>query len=446
MPTIPVKGFNPYEKAIFSAQRSLVAPPTAPVRAPQTAPSSEFMRAFGTDTYTRDAGQTHIEAHNVSYKVFNHLDIKVPYASLSLTDRTPENPLHLEGLDFNLHLNAAQVQVTDKDVNATITALLAQQGKKLPVKSAQVSFNDNNQIRIAAKVKALGMGLPVEATGQIQATASGQVRFDLQKVKFLGLPMTGLMNTLGLNLDKVLKLRDPEKGYYTQGNSVFVNPNKIMEKPGLSLGLQRITTHQGTLTVTAGNSLSDVAYVDNVVNTPRANAISIAGGHFYYDGYFVKDGVVRMEDKTAATPLQLEKDGETFLHLEEGFVGITAPKFAEILKGKLGNGGSLKNVATTLESNAARVYGDMFNTIPISLDLEFSNTADGALMFTPKNAKAMAAIPLPDKLIKDQVRKMVDGGVPYGDGVSLPDLGDIKLGKLRQVKHQEGYLILQAGN
>ena len=153
-----------------------------------------------------------------------------------------------------------------------------------------------------------------------------------------------------------------------------------------------------------------------------------------------------MEDKTPDTPLEMEKTGETILNLQKGFVGVSDPKFADIIQGKLGSGSSLKNATTQLNANAAELKGNMWGAIPLKLDLAFDKTDEGKLMFTPKNAKALGFIPLPDSLIRKQVQNMVDGGVPYGNGVALDNLGDTHLGNLKQVQHQRGYLVLEAGD
>ncbi|MGV3524119.1 MAG: hypothetical protein ACO1RX_07840 [Candidatus Sericytochromatia bacterium] len=443
-PALQIKGYNPYVRPTLNSGGAATA-----FQPSQPAPAQEasFMAtggSLGADQYVSSENITRIQAHNVNYRVLGSLNIKVPYAQLDLTDRTPEDAMHLEGLDFNLHLKSGQVRVSDVDLSLTIGSLLDQ--NKAPVKDVRVVLDPDNRIRVEGKVSKFGLSVPFKVNGTYGATPEGHLRYDLGKVSVMGIPVQGVMKTFGLTLEKVLKLNDPAKGFHAVGNSVMVNPNAILAQPGIHVNLREATSHVGDLVLTFGSSDQDLANVRQQVSQKNLNALQISGGHFYYDGYFVKDGKVRMEDKTPHTPLQMDLTGETIMNLRKGFVGVTEPRFSDMITAKLGDDSSLKNASTRLNATAAELKGSMWGAIPLKLDLAFGKTASGQLMFTPGNAKAFGFVPLPDSLIRGQVQKMVDGGIPYEKGVALPSLGDTELGTLRQVAHQKGFLILEAGN
>jgi hypothetical protein len=446
-PGLQIKGYNPYERAVFSQGQG--APPPAVQPAP-TAPV-QGMRAFGVDTFQSPALSpndytTTITGQNVSYRLLQgNLNLRVPYAQVDLIDRTPENPLHLEGLDFNLHMKGAQVKVSDVDVTLSADYFL-KANPKVPLKDLRVSFQPDNGIKVEGKLARFGVRLPFEVNGTFQATATGELKYDLGKVKVIGMPVNGLMKTFGLSLESLLKLRDPDKGYYTRGNSVFVNIAKITEKPGIRATLQDARTHIGDLELTFADSPEAAQQVRETASVKVPNYLQLQGGHFYYDGYFIKDGKVRMEDKTPGTPLQMEQTGETIMNLRKGYVGVTDPRFAGMIAGKLGPDSALKNPRTRLNANAAELKGNMYGFIPLKLDLQFDKTDKGDLMFTPRNPKAFGFVPLPEGFVGKQVQKMVAGGVPYGNGVALTDLGDTYLGHLSHVSHQPGFLIIKADN
>ncbi len=452
-PALQIKGFNPYASAVLNRQgRDMTQPRSAPQT--QTIPQQGMM-AFQADRistqgvaadYYQDTfqNQTSIEAHNVTYRLMEgHLKVKIPYAQVQLTDRTPEDAMHLEGLDFNMNMQAGQVSVSDVDVSITLGRLLDQQ--KAPVKNLRVTFDPDNHINVSGKVSKFGLAVPFKVQGRISATEQGEVKYALGRVSVMGIPVNGIMKTFGLSLEKTLKLNDPSKGYHAVGNTVYINPNQLLEQPGIQANLSSVTTHLGNLVATFGNTPQQAQQAQQQAQSSTINGIEIRGGHYYYDGYFIKDGVVRMEDKTPNTPLEMEKTGETILNLQKGFVGVSDPKFTGIIEGKLGSDSSLKNARTRLKSDAAELKGNMWGAIPIQLDLAFDKTAEGKLMFTAQNAKALGFIPLPDSLIRKQVQGMVDGGVPYGNGVALDNLGDTHIGPLKQVQHQPGYLVLEAG-
>lgn len=455
-PALQIKGYNPYASAVLNRGGEEWRPP-APVTQPaQPAAERSAFTALGlADSYKPAADpslpapgetRTRIDAYNVTYRLLNNnLNVKVPYAQLDLYDRSPEDAMHLEGLDFNLHLKSGQVKVNDVDVSITIGSLLDQQKLPVKVKDVRVVFDPNNQVRVEAKVSKFGLTLPVKAVAHVAATPEGGVSAALGKVSVGGMGVNGLMKTFGISLEKTLKLNDPTKGYWAVGNTVYISPNKVLAQPGINVNVQNIKTHLGDLIVTMGDTPEAAAQASTVASQKNLNAIVVQGGHFYYDGYFVKDAKVRLEDKTPGTPLEMEKDGETIMNLRKGFVAVTEPRFQGMIEGKLGDG-SLKNPQTSLEAKTSTLKGSMWGFVPLKLDLTFDKTDKGQLMFTPGNAKALGFVPLPDSLIRKQVQKMVEGGEPYGNGVSLPSLGDTELGKLKQVQHQKDFLILEAGN
>lgn len=447
-PGLQIKGFDPYASARLNTGSSQPFTPPAPATQPTQASTFSTLDSYQPSAAVADPyNRTSVEAQNISYRLLNNdLNIKIPYAQLDLVDRTPEDAMYLEGLDFNLHLKAGQVKVSDVDVSITLGHMLEQQKLPVKIKDIRVVFDPNNQLRVEGKVSKFGLTVPFQVNGTFGATPKGEFTYQMGRVSVMGVSVNGIMKTFGLSLEKVLKLNDPAKGYYAVGNSVYLNPNRVLEQPGIHVNLQNARSHLGDLELTFGDSPEQVSAVQQELKTKRLNGLEISGGHFYYDGYFIKDGNVRMEDKTPDTPLQMEKTGETIMNLQRGFVGVTNPKFAEIIAGKLGEDSSLKNASTRLKSNAAELKGSMWGFIPLKLDLAFGRTTGGQLMFTPQNAKAVGFIPLPDSLIRKQVQKMVEGGVPYQNGVALPSLGDTHLGYLKQVSHQAGFLILEAGS
>lgn len=452
-PALQIKGYNPYASAVLNRTGGEVFRPTPSEQTVQNGDgfrfmSTEFDSVAPVETPANPSeNRTTIDAYNISYRLLNNnLNVKVPYAQVELYDRTPQDPMHLEGLDFNLHLKAGQVKVNDVDVSITIGSMLEQAKLPVKVKDLRVVFDPNNQVRVEAKVSKFGITVPVKAVASVGATPQGEVQASLGKVSVAGIGMNGLMKTFGISLEKTLKLNDPSKGYWAVGNTVYIAPNRILEQPGIHVNVQEIKTHLGDLVVTMGDTPQIAAQATQVAQQKNLNAIVVSGGHFYYDGYFVKDGKVRLEDKTPDTPLQMEKTGESIMNLRKGFVAVTEDRFQGMIEGKLGEDSSLKNARTSLEAKTSTLAGSMWGFVPLKLDLRFDKTDKGQLMFTPENAKALGFIPLPDSLIRGQVQKMVAGGVPYGNGVALPSLGDTELGTLKQVVHQQDYLILEAGN
>lgn len=458
-----VQSYNPYSAAALRQPRPVGQPRTNPVpqNQAQAAAAYQNYQAYQTastyqtaDTYVAStprgpippANTVSAEARNLGVRVLNDkFTILAPYVNGVLTDRTPENPMDIEKLDFNVHVKAAEVKVSDISTSLLIEELLKTKAPKVPLKDVRVVFDPDNTVRFEGKVSKFGFKIPVELSGKIRALPSGELEYNLQTTKVAGLKMTPVMNALGLNVDKLLKMHDPSTGFYTTGNSIRMNIEKVVDQPVITGQFRGAKTNLGNLHVMVGDSMQDAVNAQMLKQPPSVNYADIKVDHGYYDGYFIKDGVLRIDDKTPANPMILTDAKEMNIQIKKGFIGITEDSFNKILKDEIGEGGDFTGVSSVLKNKFAGVSGTMYGFVPINLEMHFDKTADGRLMFTPKNPKAFGFIPLPEKWVGKKVQGLVSNGEPYGDGIALKGVGDIDLGKLKQVQHQPGYIVLESG-
>ncbi|PKL77509.1 MAG: hypothetical protein CVV27_05260 [Candidatus Melainabacteria bacterium HGW-Melainabacteria-1] len=446
-PAAPAQqAYNPYA-AYPSAGTSTVAAP-----------------AFGSDSFVPTGYVPYSPNQNVAYGQGKNLGlrlldktlgIKSSYIEAAFIDKTPHNPMDIEEVDFNLHVKAAEVSVSDVDATLTLEQILreefAESGKPMPIENLRVAFDPHNQVRIEGKVKTMGMRLPFSVSGQVNVDTAGQIRYDLGQAKVLGLPANGLMKAFGLTLDRLAKLRTPQDGYYTEKNSFYLNLGQTISQigsaPGLHAQVRGVRTHLGSLQILVGDTPEDAKRVIQEKSITGPAYVKASGGHGYIDGFFLKEGDISIYDRTPGSPLNLNATGgmERTLQLHKGMVGISDQRFEELIKEEIGDSDDLTDIETSLKGQYAKVSGKLFGAIPISLNMTFSPTSDGRLMFTASGAKALGFVPLPSGLVSGQLQKVVKGGEPYGKGVALGQMSGMDLGYVRNVYHQNGYIVLESG-
>ncbi|MGE3727270.1 MAG: hypothetical protein AB7I41_17050 [Candidatus Sericytochromatia bacterium] len=409
------------------------------------------------DTWTpRLVGDNTIQAQgkNVGLRIIGKtLGLKADYMEASFHDKTPNNPIDIEELDFNLHVKAGVASVSDVDATLTVERLLNRKTegstKKPLVKDLRVTFNPNNEVRVEGKVRALGMNLPIDIKGQVSSTAAGEIRYDLGKAKVAGIGLNGLMSVAGLNLDKLLKLHNPNEGYYTQGNSLYVNLGTTVSNLDDAIGLQAnvhgVSTHLGRLQLVVGDTPEDAARALREKQQQEPAYVKATAGHAYIDGFFLKEGKLNIYDLTPSTPLGLNVVGaERSIQVKSGFIGISDARFEELIKDEIGETDDFTDIDTTLKKEGAHLKGKLFGAVPVSMNLKFGRTHEGQLMFTPNSPKAIGFIPLPLGLVREKVQKLVKTGTPYGDGVAIKGMSGIDLGYISQLVHQNGYIVMEA--
>lgn len=425
---------------------------------PRTTPS-----AYGRDSYvasgyvanTYEQNIVYGQGKNIGIRIIDKaLGLKSGYIEAAFIDKTPQNPVDIENIDFNLHVQAGEVGVSDVDATLTVETILRRNelrtGKKSPVSDLRVAFDPDNQVRVEGKFKALGFKIPFSVSGQINVDTAGQLHYDLGKAKVAGIGVNGVMNTFGLTLEKVLKLNNPLDGYYAHGNTLVVDLGRTVSSMDNALGLHAsvrgVRTKVGQLQLLVGDRPNDAQRALTERKTQEPAYIKAEGGHAYIDGFFVKDGQLAIYDRTPDSPLNINYQGpERAIVLHKGHVGVTEQRFTQLLQEELGNSDALTNLNVDLGARHGKVSGKLFGAIPLSLNMTLGATDDGRLMFTPSRTKAFGFIPVPGGLVRGQLQKVINGGEAYGKGIALGNMNGIDLGHVTQVSHQPGYLVISSG-
>lgn len=420
-------------------------------------PSAYSLDQFVPSGYAAGSNVVYGQAKNMNLRILDKtLGLRSTYIESALIDKTNHNPMDIEEIDFNLHVQSAEVGVSDVDLTLTIEQLLRKgataKGKDSPVKDLRVVFDPNNQIRVEGKVKALGMNLPFTVSGQVNVDTAGQIRYDLGKAKVAGLGVNGIMKTFGLSLEKLLKLNNPNDGYYTEGNSVYVNLGNVVTQqagaPGLHATVRGVrTTASGQLQLLVGDTAADAQRAIDQRNQQEPAYVRGGGGHAYIDGFFLKEGQISIYDRTPGSPLNLNATGgtERAIKLHQGMVGVAEPRFQELIQDEIGSTDAVANLKTDLQPGFAKVSAKLFGIAPVSMHMTFKPTDDGRLMFEANKARVFGFIPVPDSFVGGQLQKLIKSGTPYGKGVALGQMSGMDLGNIKQVVHQDGYVVIESG-
>ncbi len=396
------------------------------------------------------------QGKNVGIRLIDKsLGLKSSYIESAFIDKTPQDAMHIEEVDFNLHVKAAEVSVSDVDATLTVETILRRKqmasGKASPINDLRISFDPNNQIKATGKVKVMGFNVPFQVNGTIAADTAGQIRYDLGKAKVAGVGVNGLMKVFGMNLEKLLKLNNPAEGYYAKGNSLLVNLGQTISQldgaPGIHAEVRGVTTHLGKLQILVGDTPEDAQRVIAQKNLKEPNYLRAQGDHAYVDGFFLKNGQVSIYDATPGSPLNInyKGPGERNIQLHSGHVGVAGARFQELISDEIGESDILQDIGTNLKDGYAKVSTKLFGFIPLAINMKFQPTADGRLMFEAQKTTALGFIPIPKGLVRSKLQKAIKGGEPYGNGVALGQLNGIDLGKIKAVDHQQGYLVITTG-
>ena len=443
----------PNSAAAFPAYANAAVPGgRAPTRTP-----------YARDSYVPSGYVSQTDNDNVLYGQGKNVNIRIIQKALGLNssyieaafiDKTPQDALNIEEVDFDLQAQAGEVSVSDVDATLTVEQILnnraARTGKKLPLSDLRISFAPDNGVDVEGKYKVLGIKLPFAVNGKLDVTTSGAVKYTLGKASVAGISVNGLMKTFGLDLEKLLKMNNPAEGLVTRGNSLYVEVGTLVSQqegaPGLNARIRGIRTHVGQLQLLVGNRPEDAQRVIDQKQVKEPAYIHGEGGHAYVDGFFVKDAQVSLYDRTPNTPLYINVKGlERSIQIRSGHVAANETRVQSLIDEELAGTNTFTGLSVDLQENYGKVSGKLFDAIPVSSRLTIGATEDGRLQLSPSRTKVLGFIPVPGGLVRNQLSKALKGSEVVGKGIALGNLGGIDLGHLQDVKHQNDYIVLTSG-
>ncbi len=88
--------------------------------------------------------------------------------------------------------------------------------------------------------------IPFSIVGAMSLTPEGELRVHPTSIRVAGVGVRGLMKTLGLRMDKILKL-DPDRGVRVVDNDLLLSPNRMLPPPEIRGKATGVRLEQGRM-------------------------------------------------------------------------------------------------------------------------------------------------------------------------------------------------------
>jgi hypothetical protein len=113
-----------------------------------------------------------------------------------------------------------------------------------PITGVKISIRDRQLTQIATVHK--GVPVRVEMAGSAAATPEGVVRFAPNSFKVAGVPAKGLLDLLGVEIEKLIHVRE-DRGMRITGNDIFLDLNRFPIAPRLYGRVAQVHLKEGML-------------------------------------------------------------------------------------------------------------------------------------------------------------------------------------------------------
>jgi hypothetical protein len=171
---------------------------------------------------------THVLMRNVAFHLDDQIVMRIAYLTGTMRSKTPGTPVVFDDKrSFVIHIADAQVGLTARDLSLLLNRyVFGYPGA--PLRNLKVTT-------AGTRIKQTGMlhkvvDIPFEITAEPSITPDGHIRLHPVETRIFNVDGTGLMQALGITLEKLLDL-SKAKGASVQGNDILLAPDSIVPPP-----------------------------------------------------------------------------------------------------------------------------------------------------------------------------------------------------------------------
>src|SRR5690242_1996597 len=166
-----------------------------------------------------------VQMRHVDFHVDSTIVLRIEFLRGDLEPTSPDHaPYFDDKTSFNIKIDSAQVRIAPEQLGNLLNRYtFAYPGS--PLRHLSVSV-EKGQLKQEGTLK----GVSFIMLGDLSLTSSGELRLHPTSVKAIGMKVGGLMKFLGLNLEKLVKLRGA-RGVRIDKNDFFLDPAGLLPPP-----------------------------------------------------------------------------------------------------------------------------------------------------------------------------------------------------------------------
>jgi hypothetical protein len=174
------------------------------------------------------SGEVHTQMRGVDFRIDPQvvLEVRDLHGALEPTHEG-KPPWFDDPGSFAVRIDSGEIAMTSASLAAMMNHYLFA-GPGAPVKDVEVQFRNGHLIQSST----LNKKVPIRATleGEVSATPDGDLRFHPTKIEAGKLPVTKLLDLLGVELSDVIKSQE-SKGLKVDGDDLILDPERLLPPP-----------------------------------------------------------------------------------------------------------------------------------------------------------------------------------------------------------------------
>jgi hypothetical protein len=253
-------------------------------------------------------GSVRVSVHNVKYRFAENASVQINNLSGAIVPIGQHTiPVFDDKESFKVRIDSAEVAISFYDLaNLLNQFVFGRPGSQLS--GLSVETTGKGHLKVKGRLKDKG-GIPFETDGALVATPDGKLRLHADKVRALKIPVKGLMDALGIEVDNVIK-SGKVPGLMADGNDLIFDLEQILPAPHIEGSVKNVRVAPDMIVETLAGSDAKSANGNDAKPMPKyaGNYIALQGGRVEFWKVAFEDCDIIMFDLDPGDPLDLFLD------------------------------------------------------------------------------------------------------------------------------------------
>ena len=222
------------------------------------------------------------QMRNVKFRFADNVSVQIRSLAGALVPvGEHEMPVMDDKNSFKIQIDAADILIDPSDLANVLNSYVFARPKS-PVGGVSIAI-DKGQLKIKGKLRDKG-NIPFETIGTLSTTPDGRVRLHGEKIKALHVPVKGLMEAFGVEIDDLIK-NGKIPGVFTEENDLILDLQQVLPAPHIDGGVTDVRIKENAIATTFGKTTAKVT-----TNAPAS------GNFMAYQGNRMEFGKLTMDN------------------------------------------------------------------------------------------------------------------------------------------------------
>jgi hypothetical protein len=180
-------------------------------------------------------GPVQVQMERVNFRIDSQIVLQIEYLrGKLLPGEHPGVPYFDDKRSFVLGIDSARIAIGTSDLARLLNQYtFAYPGS--PLQSLKLKIEDGRLVQEGSLE-----GLSFTVAGDLSVTSKGEIRLHPESVKALGIPVGGLMKLFGLQLQRLIDIREAQ-GVRLEKNDFILTPSELLPPPRVKGAVRSVT-------------------------------------------------------------------------------------------------------------------------------------------------------------------------------------------------------------